>query len=129
MHEYNMSESNTFCVKCGAKLELNNNFCPKCGSSVLSDVTKKETITKKPISKKKSDTILTKMYLLVCVGLFIILLGTLIISAAMEMSVLFAGQYLILGLFVCVMGGVIMYGATRIGKKKSENVNPNGKNQ
>lgn len=48
-----MSESNTFCGKCGAKLDPNNNFCPKCGTSTLSESPNRETIRERPIKSKK----------------------------------------------------------------------------
>ena len=68
-----MSESNTFCVKCGAKLELNNNFCPKCGTAAISDSPNKETIRERPEKPKKKGRSKTKK-LGIGVGVFILLM-------------------------------------------------------
>lgn len=50
-----MSESNNFCVNCGANLGLGNKFCPKCGCIADSDVSPQRTMRKRRVSKKSAD--------------------------------------------------------------------------
>ena len=149
-----MSESDSFCVKCGTKLDPNNNFCPKCGNSILENSPNKETIRIRPIKQKKSsrlwyilpiilgiiggiigyfvlrknDPILAKKSLILGIGLGAIGLGMSIQSYALELPAIFAGQYTILALLIVVIGGIICYGAYRFGKKELEETNSKDEN-
>lgn len=68
-----MSEFDSFCVKCGAKLDPNNNFCPKCGTATISDSPHKETIRERPTKQKKKGLSKTKKFG-IGVGVILILL-------------------------------------------------------
>lgn len=148
-----MNEFN-FCGKCGSDLGLDNNFCPKCGTPIISDTSNKETNRARTIKQKKrgilwyilpiilgiipgiigylilrkKDPILAKTSFILGIGGTIIGMGTSIVLYSLELSVLIAGQYLILGLFVCVIGAVICYGAIRLGKKKLKDTPVTGEN-
>lgn len=80
-----MSESNNFCVKCGANLGLDKNFCPKCGSPVLSDVSNKETIRKQPERPKKKG-LSKKKKLGIGILIAIVLLGFLFVIEIREQN-------------------------------------------
>ena len=124
-----MSEPNNFCGRCGEKLDTNNNFCPKCGISVhLAESNKEEQIkqtsttsinpTNEENKVEASDSRAIAMGL---AGFFIVLIGMGIIANSLYMPTLIAGQYMILGLFVAVIGGLTVYGGSRtIKKNKSD---------
>ncbi|MBC8501593.1 MAG: hypothetical protein H8D35_00510 [Nitrosopumilus sp.] len=110
-----ITSEGSFCGNCGKSLKQGTNFCPSCGN-------KKKKI---PSSNKQMDTnkiertesMLGAIFLGI-VGFAVLLIGFGIVASSLEMPAMFAGQYIILGLFVVIIGGVIMYGAKRMVKKK-----------
>lgn len=122
------------CVKCGANLELNSNFCPKCGFSVISSVTeeKNSSANSKDQKKQSESNVLREIpreviereesivnaVAVSIIGIIVLLGGAAITIGSLSMPMIFAGQYMILGLFVMVIGGLILYGGKRLIKKK-----------
>ena len=92
------SKSNLFCGNCG-KIKNQNEPCLACGD---------ENHSKGKTSKKIGKIIL---YLL---GLIVIIFSLILFAAIMDLPIIFAGQYLILSLFVLVIGVVLMYAGKRI---------------
>jgi hypothetical protein len=128
----NSTTQNT-CVKCSANLELNSNFCSKCGFSVNSMSEEKNSNTNSKDRKKQSknnfpsgiprevierEESVVNAIAVSIIGIIALLGGIAITLWSLSMPMIIAGQYMILGLFVMVIGGLIMYGGKRLIKKK-----------
>ena len=100
----------SFCVKCGNNMG-SNNFCSKCGqSNVISNkvMSNNKNNPKSNRSKKIGKIIL---YIL---GLLVINSGLGFFIYSIDLPAIIAGQYLILSLFIIVIGGVLIYAGKRI---------------
>ena len=115
----------TFCSNCGNPI-TSENFCPKCGHQINSKSNSKSTKPKIPTPMNQNANYgkvrAANKFVAAIVGIFgiaVFFIGIALLSSSLEMPAIFAGQYLIFGLFVMIIGAVIIYVASRIGKKKS----------
>lgn len=107
----NVSET-VFCWKCGSALQADQNFCPKCG---VSKTQKSEQRSGHKLSKS-SDNFTTSLYV-GFLGAVVLFFGIIIMVWSLTLPMILAGQYMILGILVLVIGGVIVFGARRIRTK------------
>lgn len=109
----NTSSETIFCWKCGSSIESSQNFCSKCGASRTPS---SEQNSSRTPSKKSSGTSTTSVFVAI-VGVIILIFGILITAWSMTLPMILAGQYIIVGMLVLVIGGAIIFGASRIKKR------------
>jgi len=111
------SDDKKHCSSCNNIVENNAKFCSSCGN-VMEDVLKQESKRMEHANEvKQADRKVTGIGLIL-VGLFILLVGFGILISAMEMPTIFAGQYVLLAVFVLVIGVMTIYAGQRVSRKK-----------
>jgi hypothetical protein len=111
------NEVKKHCSSCDSIVENYAEFCSSCGK-VLEDTLKQESKRMEHTNEvKKTDRKVLGIGLAV-VGVFIIIIGFSILQGALNMPQIFAGQYILLALFVLVIGVMTMYAGKRVARKK-----------
>ena len=106
--------SDSFCSKCGQSNQSPNltSFCGKCGNIKNQNEICKTCDGKNNSTGKKSKKV--GKVILYLFGLIVMVIGLMFFGATMNMPMIFAGQYLMLSLFILVIGGIIIYAGKRI---------------
>ena len=106
--------SDSFCSKCGQSNQSPNltSFCGKCGNIKNQNEICQTCDGKNNSTGKKSKKV--GKVILYLFGLIVMIIGLIFFGATMNMPMIFAGQYLMLSLFILVIGGIIIYAGKRI---------------
>ncbi len=106
--------SDSFCSKCGQSNQSPNltSFCGKCGNIKNQNEICQTCDGKNNSTGKKSKKV--GKVILYLFGLIVMIIGLMFFGATMNMPMIFAGQYLMLSLFILVIGGIIIYAGKRI---------------
>lgn len=105
--------SNNFCSKCGQSNVISspNSFCGNCGN--VKNLNGQCHICNNNNSGGKTSKKIGKI-ILYLFGLIVIISGIIFFAFSMSLPAIFAGQYLMISLFILVVGGILMYVGKRI---------------
>ena len=107
-------KQSSLCGKCGKMVNDDVKFCPFCGKKTKSNKSKKQGDQNKI---KRSDVAGADSVMVKLVACIVIALGGILLASTVNMAQFYAGQYVMLGLFVIIIGGLLFYASGRMKKK------------